>query len=183
MSRRPLRALVFVLASFGLACGFLGDTIGEKVGEKVGEEAVEAAMEKSLEAQGNADAKVELDQGKMQVQSAQGTVTMQTGSTVPADFPADVPIYPGASVESSVNASGPEGGGWVVGFKTADGPDKVSAFYKEKLGASLANKAEMNMNGEIMLVYGSPDEKRSVQVMIKGAEGGGSQVGLTVLGK
>lgn len=178
MPVRPLHLSAVLLASSGLACGFLGDTIGEKVSEKVAEEAVE----KAVEVQSGGDANVELDQGKVQVTTDKGSVSYQAGTTLPASFPSDVPLYPGATLTSSAEVNSPEGHGFMVGLKSADTPDKIGAFYKEKLAAAYASKADMNMNGQVMLYYATPDEKRTVQVAINPAEGG-SDVSITVVAK
>jgi len=56
------------------------------------------------------------------------TVTAETGG-LPANFPKDVPIYPGAKVVAGAT-SGADAG---VTFETSDPPEKVMNLYKEEL--------------------------------------------------
>ena len=67
------------------------------------------------------------------IRSEDGEAVIQTGD-VEAEFPVYAPQYPGSKVTASANFSNKEGesGGAIV-QETADMPDKVMAFYKDKL--------------------------------------------------
>ena len=66
--------------------------------------------------------------------SARPSTNAATSATVesralPADFPKDIPLYPGATVNGA--ASGTRGLG--ASFSTADAPDSVAEFYESEL--------------------------------------------------
>lgn len=151
-----------IVACTSLACGF----ITNKVTEKVSEEVAEKAIEKSIEADGGGDASVDMSNGQVNITTDQGAVniTANGGGSLPSDFPADVPLYPGAKITGTMSSSGPDGAGVVVNFETTDSADKIAAFYKEKLGGSFKTAAEMNMGGQLTLAFVSADEKRTVSV-------------------
>jgi hypothetical protein len=53
------------------------------------------------------------------------------GAELPAGFPPDFPLYQKATVEVATVA--PEGGGFLVGWRSSDSPDQVRAFYEREL--------------------------------------------------
>ena len=178
MPARPLRSVALLLALSGLACGFLSDKVSEKVSEEVAEKATEAAIEHD---QGG-DANVNLQNGNVSIKTDQGSFTVQNGAKLPDGFPSDVPLYPGAAVQSSAGSTTAEGQGFLITATSTDAPDKVIAFYKEKLAGTFQSKADMNMNGQLMLIYQTADEKRSVSISVN-PEGTGSQLTLTTANK
>ena len=175
---RPLRPVLLLLSLSGLACGFLGDQVSEKVSQKVAEKATEEAIEHD---QGG-DAKVNLQDGNFSVQTDKGSFSVKSGAALPDGFPSDIPLYPGATVQSSAASTTADGQGFMVTASSADTPDKIVAFYKEKLAGTFQSKADMNMNGSMMLIYQTADEKRSVQITAS-PEGSGSQISLTTATK
>ncbi|MFO0967521.1 MAG: hypothetical protein U0793_18335 [Gemmataceae bacterium] len=55
-------------------------------------------------------------------------------AVTPADYPDDVPLYPGAKASLAIGAKGPGGGeGRVFNFQVPEPADKVIAFYKSGL--------------------------------------------------
>lgn len=126
--------------------------------------------------------KVEVDRdgGSVKVTTKDGTAVFAGGSgtVVPADFPKDVPLYPGGKVTGSVSGTDKASGGHMVTFETSDAPEKVSDFYKSKL-SGWKNSMEMSSGNGKMLVMTAPDEKRSVTV-IASPSGGKTTVSLTV---
>lgn len=114
--------------------------------------------------------------------TADGDVSrMQAGANVqaPANLPDSAPIYPGLTLESVMSGSSDgKAGGMLVG-STPDAPDKVAAFYREKLKAlSAANFTDMNMNGSFVLAAGEASGK-ATSVQISPREEGGSTVAIT----
>lgn len=161
--RTLLLPVLALLAAASLGCGAVSNLVGQKVSEKVAEEVVE----KSIEAEGGGDASVNITDGQVSVQTGQGAVSVVAGgdiTSLPADFPSDVPLYPGAKIVATMGSNSPDGTGYLVNFETPDSADKVAAFYKEKLGGSFKTAAEMNMNGALTLAYVSADEKRNVTI-------------------
>jgi hypothetical protein len=129
--------------------------------------------------------KVEVEQDgksvKVTTKDGSAVYTGGSGTVVPADFPKDVPIYPGANVTASVSGSQTTGGGHMVTFETGDSPDKVTDFYKAKLSGWKTSMEMATGNGK-MLILTSPDDKRSVSV-IASPSGGKTQVSLTAAEK
>lgn len=103
--------------------------IKEKIAEKMTEKAAEAVIESKT------GEKVDIDQkdGKLRVQSKDGKGTFVVGENkVPDDFPKNVPVYPGAKVESSMAGTGAQGDtGFMLTLSTPDPVEKVGAFYKD----------------------------------------------------
>jgi len=94
---------------------------------------------------------------------------------VPADFPKDVPLYPGARATATMAAAGE---GTLVTFDIEDAPEKVYDFYQEKLasdGWQIASSA--SMGGQWMIR--ALKDARAAHISIAG-EGTGSQVGVAV---
>jgi hypothetical protein len=101
---------------------------------KIEERQAERTVEKATGAE-----KVEIDsksgQVKMRQKGADGKETeIQLGqnSTVPADFPRAVPIYPGSKVIAAVSISQGEKGHMVT-LTTSDTVANVTAYYKKSL--------------------------------------------------
>ena len=99
------------------------------------------------------------------IQTAQGTASVAGpgGAALPAGFPKDIPMYPGARVALALDAVG-ETAGHVVTIESSDWPDDVAKFYREKLSAW---KTGMDMKTEDAhtLILRSPDGKRSLTLL------------------
>jgi hypothetical protein len=65
--------------------------------------------------------------------SATPTPKLDPAVAMPATFPADVPIYPGARLTSEANFTSTGQSTWGVEWETFDSVDKVTAFYTAKL--------------------------------------------------
>lgn len=95
-----------------------------------------SAVEKAIEAKTGAKVDLQsLEDGKMTfTDSKTGTQVDIGGNTIPAAFPKDVPIYPGAKVTSSASNTGADkqNGFWLT-LTTGDSPDKVNAYYQTEL--------------------------------------------------
>ena len=109
-----------------------------KIEEKMAEKAAEKAT----------GGKVEIDsksgQVKMKQKGPDGKETeVQLGqnTSVPADFPKSVPIYPGAKVMAAVSISQGENGHMVT-LSTKDSVDAVLQYYKKNL-------ADFKVEGEL----------------------------------
>jgi hypothetical protein len=82
--------------------------------------------------------------------STSGTqVTMGTGAAANAKLPDYAPLYPGAAVETSVNASGSNEGGMVM-FKTNASSQSVIDFYKKSAGSAGMSDVFNMTNGDTM---------------------------------
>lgn len=106
-------------------------------------------------------------------------ITAGAGATAPANLPAFAPVYPGATIESSLAGSGPEGSGGVLVMKTQDAPDKVAAFYDARIkAANLADTTRFS-NNDMQMIGGSAGEKGpSANVTIAPDPAGGTRINL-----
>ena len=108
---------------------------------------------------------VERDGSKVTIATPDGTIAAGgAASTLPASFPKDVPLYPGARVVASIDTGGPAGHS--ATFETKDWPDDVAKFYVGKLSGW---KSGMDMKTEDThtLILNSPDGKRSLTLAAK----------------
>ena len=135
----PLAALL-ALALAG--CG--------KVQEKAGEKMVERAIESSMSKDGT-QAKVDLSQGgmKMSTTDASGKTTqMEMGNAKISEADLGLPFYPGAKPTEGSGTRIVNGGSssLQLGLHSDDAPDKVAAFYRDKLKAMAEGKQMMDMS-------------------------------------
>ena len=144
-------------------------------GKKSGEALVEKMIEKQMAKEG-VKGKVDLSDGKMTIETPQGTASYAAGegTKVPDNFPKDVQVYAGAKVMASVNT--PQGQNLML--ESGDSAEKIIAFYKGKMTCE-GWKEEMSMNqGESsVLVY--KKEKRTASIVIAKSDKG-AQINLTV---
>jgi hypothetical protein len=117
----------------------------------------------------------------VEVSTPEGTARVAAGDTasVPADFPKDIPIYPGGRVTASFSGSGAGGAGQMVTFETDDAPEKVVAYYKGQLSGRFSNTADMGSAGAHTLVFSDGGGKRSISVVVSGGSSGPTTVQLT----
>jgi hypothetical protein len=117
------RAMIWVpVVGFLLACSGIVERSVEEVAELGGAEGVDVNME----------------DGKFKMSAGNGIhFELGEGSTLPANWPADVPVYPGATVTTGFAWPANDEGGAMVGgsLHTADAKDAVLAFYAERFAA------------------------------------------------
>jgi hypothetical protein len=167
----PALALALAAAVALAACGKAQDAASEKAAEKM----IESAMNKD-----GSTAKVDLAGGSMKI-----TTTDATGKTATSEFGAakvseadlGVPFYPGTKLldGGSTKVSTPSGDAYTVQLHTDDAPDKVSAFYRDKLKAQSAGKQFMDMasgDGNATLMLADDKTKSAIQVHVMKAEKG-----------
>lgn len=152
--RSSITTLTFAVAALALAaCGPSGEKTvatgnGGSVTSKTSMDGSQTIVAK--DAQGNA-------------------VTMGTGAAASAKTPAYAPLYPGATVDTSVNA----GDGGMVSFKTTAAASSVIDFYKKS--ASSAGMANVfNMTSGDTMSFSARDEKtkHGFNVVATKADGG-----------
>jgi hypothetical protein len=86
---------------------------------------------------------------------------------LPADYPADVPHYPGAKVTS---AKGNEELGIAVTFVSADDLDTVAKFYADGLAAS-GWQAQTQVIPEGTLIIAEKDDRQAHALVHRGDQG------------
>jgi len=94
------------------------------------------------------------------IRTASSPVTAGSVPGLPASFPKDVPIYPGARVAIALDAVG-QTAGHVVTLETADWPEDVAKFYREKL-PGWKTAMDMKTVDAHTLILRSPDGQRSL---------------------
>ncbi|HEX2593446.1 MAG TPA: hypothetical protein VHL34_18230 [Rhizomicrobium sp.] len=100
------------------------------------------------------------------------TVSMGTGAQANTKTPAYAPLFPGATVETSVNAGGENAGGMVM-FKTNATAASVIDFYKKSTAASgMSNVLDMT-SGDSMS-YSAKDEKTNHAVTVVATKADGA---------
>ena len=78
--------------------------------------------------------KVKVDQnGNVEVKTDDGKVSFTNKKELPSTWPSDLPVYPGANVESSFTG---ENSLVNVNFSSQDDSQKVIDFYKDKLASN-----------------------------------------------
>jgi hypothetical protein len=95
-------------------------------------------------------------------------VTSSTGGEValPEDFPADLPVMPGAK---AITVSRSRTEGLYVMWQASSPAQEVVAFYKQKLAADgWVIEREMDLGSQKMLIVGKDD--REANVMVGGAD-------------
>lgn len=136
-----------------------------------GKSATETAVENALEREVGGDADVDMNtDGTMQVQTDQGT--MQFGKNeVPADWPKDIAVYPGATVMSSMSMS-PESGekGKMLMLSSTDAIEKVRAYYAAQLAKDGWTVDATATMGEMVVLGGSKGGDQ-VSLQIAGDQG------------
>lgn len=120
--------VILVLAGIGFVAQKVMQKASVMVGQKVGEKVAEGIIEKATG--GKAD--VDVNSGNVSVKTKEGSFS--TSSSLPADWPKDVPVYPGATVSysgSNTSKSGDSGIGAVL--TTKDSAQKVRDYYAKEL--------------------------------------------------
>lgn len=121
------------------------------------------------------------DGGSLTVTNEKGeTSTFSAGANAPTGFPSWVPAYPGGVPQGMFQVNSPQERGASFTVQTSDAVAKVLEFYKGKLeGAGLAvQSSSYEANGKVAggTVTGtSSDQKRTVNVIVTGQEGQGTQ--------
>ncbi len=99
-------------------------------------------------------------------------VTMGTGAAASAKLPNYAPLYPGAEVQTSVNASGSNEGGMVM-FKTSAAAQNVIDFYKKSAGAAgMADVFNMTSGDTMSFSAHDTKTKHGFSVVATKADGG-----------
>ena len=165
----PVVTVIAIAFALG-ACG--------KVQEKVAERAAEKAIESSLSKDGT-QAKVNMSEGGMKVTTtdASGKSTqMEMGNAKVSEADLGLPFYPGAKPTegSSMRIVNGNSTALQVGLHSDDAPDKVAAFYRDKLKAMSEGKQLMDMSQSdgASLTLVDDKAKSTLQVHVSKAETG-----------
>lgn len=83
------------------------------------------------------------------------------GSSLPADFPKDIPLYPNAEIGGHISGSGEGGSGSTVTFTSSDDAKEIYEFFVNKLKAN-GWKTETVSFGEMKMVNISKENRSGV---------------------
>lgn len=87
------------------------------------------------------------------------------GPAAAAAMPAFAPLYPGATIESSMTGAGAAGAGGMVIFRTGAAPAQVVEFYKGRAAAAGFGNVFSSENGDgLMLTAGKEGAEDSFNV-------------------
>jgi len=160
---------VIAAGAIGLAALFVGACGGEK------ETPNRSSLEKALDAL-PPEERPKIERGESgeiryegQTQSGERYVAQLGGHvTMPASFPADLPLYPGAVPFSAMETGG---GTTIVSLDSEDQAPQVAGFYEDRLPASgWKIEDDLSLGGKRVLTASKGDLK--VVVQIEGIEKG-----------
>ncbi len=142
--------------------------------KKLEEKLTQRAADKAVEMGTGGEMKVETRGGDTTVTDKQTGTTVTGGAAlaVPKDWPAKVPLYPGATIRSVLATGGTKS----VTLATKDTPAKVTDFYKTKSGLTVDSEMDLGAQRILMLKNGKSD----VNVTI-GAAGAETMVKLMII--
>lgn len=151
MARRYLLVVALPALFSALACSGLTDRVEEEAARKALE------MGTGVEIQTN---------GGTTTTTTTDGATFGSGTNVPlpTGFPADVPLYAGATVSTSAMLSP---GNFALGYKAQASQAEVVAFYKEKLAGTFQLTSETS-TPDAMLMFSTADYKRAVMITLSG---------------
>jgi hypothetical protein len=156
-------------------CGKATEMAKEKAGQKVVEQIIESAADKD-----GSTAKVDLSGGSAKVTTtdASGKVMqMEIGGAKVTEADLGLPIYPGATpIEGKATKMNSSDSNMAsLELQTSDAPEKVAAFYRERLKAKAEGHQMMDMNsgdGNISLMLNDSVKKESFQVSLRKRDAG-----------
>ncbi|HOW67699.1 MAG TPA: hypothetical protein P5186_20560 [Candidatus Paceibacterota bacterium] len=146
-------------------------------GQKTDEAIAEKAAEKAIAKQTGGPADVDLKEDGVRIKTKDGEMNFSSGGNlqVPAKFPSDVLVYPGAKLQTAIEI--PEG--FSLRLTTKDPVAKVVETYLKELPAQQWSKEmSMDMGSNSMLAF--KKENRTVNVVVS-SEDNETSVSLTVV--
>ncbi len=147
---------------------------------KIEEKMAEKAAEKATGGEVDIDSKT--GQVKLKQKGPDGKETevqLGAGSTVPADFPKAVPVYPASKVMSSVTIS--QGEGHMLTLNTKDTTQQVLEYYKKNL-AGFKVDGELSAGDTTILTMSNAELTVSVTAT-KSSDDGTTLINLTASAK
>ena len=135
--------ICFLLSVLMIGCG-CSEEAEDKVAEKI--------AEKAIEAQTGQKADIDVEKESMRIKTKDGEMTMTSGKAakLPDDFPADIPICEGCTLDMAMEV--PQG--YSLSFTTKDDVSKVSEWYlNAMIDKGWTKEAFMDMGKQTMLVF------------------------------
>lgn len=153
----------------------------QKASEAVSEKAIEKTLEAQMKEGGATEAKVDLSAGTVKSVSVDKDGKKQEfemgNASAVSEADIGLPFYPGASVDKQHVVKAVNNGEVtaLMPMETTDSPEKVAAFYRERLKAMSAGRQFMDMaqgdgNHTLMLIDDAKGE--TMQVMVSAGKDG-----------
>lgn len=145
-------------------------------GKKSAERATEKMLEMSIKENGGENAKVDINDNGISIETEDGAMKMSSGEAakIPASFPKDVLIYKGAKLQMAMEL--PQGLNLM--FESQDTVQKVSdAYLSAMTSEGWTKEMAMDMGEQKMLAF--KKDNRVANVVISSSDGV-TQVALTV---
>jgi hypothetical protein len=177
MKNKGLIIGIVVLVVVVVGANFVWGKLKQKAGEMIASKVIEGATGGKVDLK-NLDTK----NGQMTITGKDGTTVSIGQNKLPADFPKDVPQYPGAAVAGSVSGTDKtSGSGTFVTFTTSDAATKVADFYKKEIaGQGWAIQNTMNSNDTTIFTAEKDTRSLSVSVTPDTSSGGKTTITITV---
>jgi hypothetical protein len=113
--------------------------------------------------------------GTVVIKGKDGQTVMASGPNAKAAMPSFAPLYPGATIESSIaglTSEDKKADGGAVTYSVKATPQEIVAFYKEKAkAAGLTPKMETNMGSSAMYAAEGSSADKGFQVIASSGEG------------
>ncbi|EKD49482.1 MAG: hypothetical protein ACD_63C00126G0001 [uncultured bacterium] len=157
-----LSVIVF-FAFVGAGCGFFDWR----------KKAAEKSLEQALEKQSGGKVDIEVESNTTTWETEEGKSEFGTGE-IPANFPSDLPLYPGATASYTFVGSGNEEGSASATLETSDSMDKVSSWYKQNIesnGWSITRTDQWGADSDQFSNYVAEKGDKELSVGITSPEG------------
>lgn len=149
---------------------------------KLIEKAAEGATEKAIESASGGKVDVDLSEGGMTMSDEDGSMQITSGDNarLPDGWPAQLPLYPGATLLSGAQSDDNGNTSMSVYFSTPDGSADVAKFYEDKaLAAGYTRETSHEQDGMFIRNYAKGGQRLAVQAA---TEDGSTSGNLTLYG-
>jgi len=110
-----------------------------------------------------------------------GSSKLDPAVPMPVNFPADVPIYPGARLTAAATFSANGQTTWGMEWETLDGIDKVQAFYSSKLSQGDWNiQFSGTANGSFSAIFNRKSSTNFAGILGADASSGVTKISLSL---
>lgn len=133
----------------------LTDKLTQKAGEKIGEKIVEQAT----------NSEVDVEEGKITINTNEGTTEWGENVDLPKSFPEDIPVYEDAQVTST--SSSQTDNSYYVTMLSTDDFDNIGNFYGTELedgGWTIDNESTYSAEGGKSTSYIASKDNRDLTV-------------------
>jgi len=164
--------VIIIIAAILIGLVLVGRLVSKIIAEKVTNGVLSRVTGQNVNVSG--------DGKNITVKTDKGDLTINSGGSLPSDFPKDFPVYPGAKLTGSFSANGTNGEdskGVSVVWETMDEASKVGTYYKSSLvSAGYTISTEYSQADSTTLTF----EKGNVSGFMGVAKGSDSKTAISV---